>query len=87
MKAKTLPGLQKGEENQKHLAAAFACAVTVPSSKCVDWVARNGDESLFQAFYRILPEVCHLPTISSFDHIIMKVHEIKHFLNSCNTSK
>ena len=44
-------------ENPIHLAAAFACAVTVPSSNHVDWVARNGEESLFHAINRVLPEV------------------------------
>ncbi len=55
---------RKGEENPIHIAVAFACAVTTPSTKSDDWVARNGDESLFQAFNSVLPEVC-LARISS----------------------
>ena len=48
----------RGKENPMHLAAEFACAVTAPSSRYVDWVAKNGDESLFQAFKGVMPEVC-----------------------------
>ena len=44
-------------ETPIRIAAAFACAVTAPSSKYVDWVAKNGDESLFQAFKGVMPEV------------------------------
>jgi hypothetical protein len=44
-------------ENPKNLAAAFACSVTAASDNHMDWVARNGGESLFQTLSRILPEV------------------------------
>ncbi len=44
-------------ENPKDLAAEFACAVTVYSANQSDWVARNGDESIYQTLRRILPEV------------------------------
>ncbi len=44
-------------ESPKELAAAFACVVTAPSKSHMDWVARNGGESLFQALNQILPEV------------------------------
>ena len=44
-------------ENPKDLAAEFACAVTEHSTNEADWVARNGDESLFQTLQRMLPEV------------------------------
>jgi hypothetical protein len=55
-----MQGKQKGRsiENPKHFAASFACAVTVPSSSHTDWVARNGEESLFEALQIISPEVC-----------------------------
>ncbi len=48
-------------ENPKQLAAAFACSVTAPSHNHLDWVARNGGESLFQTLSRILPEVWVFP--------------------------
>jgi hypothetical protein len=44
-------------ENPKDLAADFACAVTEASSNQSDWVARNGEESLFSTLQRIIPEV------------------------------
>jgi hypothetical protein len=44
-------------ENPKELAADFACTVTEYSSNNTDWVARNGDESLFSTLKIILPEV------------------------------
>ena len=46
-------------ENPKELAADFACTVTECSSNSMDWVARNGDESLFQTLKMILPEVSY----------------------------
>ena len=58
-RVKTMPRNCKSKENPIHIAAAFACAVTVPTNQ-IDWVARKGEESLFQAFKRILPEVCLL---------------------------
>jgi hypothetical protein len=44
-------------ENPKTAAAAFACTVTVPSSNAMDWVARNGAESIFETLRLVLPEV------------------------------
>ena len=44
-------------EDPKRLAADFAEAVTTPSSRGGDWVARNGDESLFSTLRRVLPQV------------------------------
>ena len=44
-------------ESPKELAAAFACVVTAPSKNHMDWVARKGGESLFQALNQMLPEV------------------------------
>ena len=43
-------------DNPKQLAAMFASMVTVPGSEN-DWIARNGDESLFKVLERMLPEV------------------------------
>ena len=43
-------------ENPKELAGEFACAVTEHSTNHLDWVARNGDESLFHTLQRIVPE-------------------------------
>ena len=40
----------------KHLIIAFANAVTLPSSTD-DWVARNGEESIFALLKVLLPEV------------------------------
>lgn len=45
-------------EDPKKLAVDFATSVTVESSRGGDWVARNGDESLFSTLRRILPQVC-----------------------------
>ena len=47
-------------ENPKMLAAVFACTVTVPSTNQMDWVARNGAESIFETLRLILPEVCKI---------------------------
>ena len=41
------------------LAAAFANLVTKPSDKASDWVARNGNESIFSVLWKLLPEVIH----------------------------
>ena len=42
------------------LAVAFANVVTVTSDNTNDWVARNGDESIFSVLQRLLPEVVQL---------------------------
>ena len=42
------------------LAALFANVVTTPSEMAYDWVARNGDKSIFTAFRMVLPEVSDL---------------------------
>ena len=71
------------KENPVHLAAAFACAVTVPTSNHMDWVARNGDESLFHAFNLVLPEVAILLELFTplYNHcIIVIVHRLS---NDC----
>ncbi len=44
-------------ENPAELAVAFAKVVTVPSDVQDDWVARNGDKSIFSALRNILPEL------------------------------
>jgi hypothetical protein len=44
-------------ENPRELAEVFANAVTEFSSNQMDWVARNGSESLFATLERIIPEV------------------------------
>ncbi len=54
-------------ENPKEVAAEFACAITVPSSNQSDWVARNGNESLFRTLRRIIPEVRNLCTFLKFE--------------------
>ena len=45
-------------ENPKQLAAQFACAVTEPSPSPTDWVARNGEQTIFRTLQKMLPEVC-----------------------------
>ncbi len=47
------------EDKPKQLALSFAMAqaVSVPSPNPHDWIARKGEESLFQAFHQMLPEV------------------------------
>ncbi len=44
-------------ENPKQLAAELACAITVFSENPMDWVARNGKESLFGTVEMIVPGV------------------------------
>lgn len=44
-------------ENSHDLAAVFAQTVTALSGSPHDWVARNGDNSLFSVLNRMLPEV------------------------------
>jgi hypothetical protein len=44
-------------ENPAEIAASFANVVTAPSAMPDDWVARNGDNSIFSAFRNVLPEV------------------------------
>jgi hypothetical protein len=43
-------------DNPKQLAAMFASMVTVPASEN-EWIARNGDESLFKVLQQMMPEV------------------------------
>jgi hypothetical protein len=42
------------------LAIAFANVVTIQSGPD-DWVARNGNKSIFAVLYMLLPEVAALP--------------------------
>ncbi len=44
-------------DNPAELAALFAKVVTTSSDKQDDWVARNGEKSIFSALNNILPEV------------------------------
>ncbi len=44
-------------ENPVELAIAFAKVVTQESDNTEDWVARNGDRSIFSALRLVLPEV------------------------------
>ena len=53
-------------EDPKKLAAAFACAVTAHSAKGGDWVARNGEESLFSTLRRILPQASFSRPVQKF---------------------
>ena len=41
----------------RHLAAMLACAVTMNSNQESDWIAKNGQESLFSVIRKIVPEV------------------------------
>jgi hypothetical protein len=47
-------------ENPKLLASEIACAITVFSENSMDWVARNGNESLFGTVEMIVPGVSHM---------------------------
>jgi hypothetical protein len=44
-------------DNPAEIAVFFANVVTTPSDVPDDWVARNGDKSIFSAFRSVLPEV------------------------------
>ncbi len=48
-------------DNPLEIAVLFANVVTTPSRMPHDWVARNGDKSIFAAFRNVLPEVTHSP--------------------------
>ena len=43
--------------NPAEIAVFFADVVTTPSDLPDDWVARNGDLSIFSAFRSVLPQV------------------------------
>ena len=43
--------------NPAEIAVFFANVVTTPSDMPDDWVARNGNKSIFSAFRSVLPEV------------------------------
>jgi hypothetical protein len=57
LKTKKIRGKISIFDNPKEFAAEFAHAVTVPSTNESDWVARNGNESLFRTLQHIIPEV------------------------------
>ena len=44
-------------DSGRQFAMAFACAVTRASEKESDWIAKNGDESIFALLSRLVPEV------------------------------
>ena len=44
-------------DNPVEIAVSFANVATTPSDMPNDWVARNGDKSIFSAFRNVLPEV------------------------------
>ena len=46
-------------------ASIFAQNVTETSDRLQDWVARNGQHSIFAVLQRLLPEVISLDTIRS----------------------
>jgi hypothetical protein len=48
-------------DNPMKIAVLFANVVTTPSRMPHDWVARNGDKSIFAAFRNVLPEVTVSP--------------------------
>jgi hypothetical protein len=48
---------QPSIDNPADIAVFFANVVTTPSDIPDDWVARNGDNSIFSAFRNVLPEV------------------------------
>ena len=44
--------------NDGHLlAAAMACAMTTNSNRASDWVAKNGEESVFSIIRKLVPKV------------------------------
>ena len=47
----------KRAPNPKEVAVAFAIAVTAKNETPGNWVARNGEESIFKTLQRILPQV------------------------------
>ncbi len=69
-------------ENPKDLAAQFACAVTIYSANQSDWVARNGNESIYRTLRRILPEV---RSVSAFTTklLVVAIEMICSQVNKC----
>ena len=61
--------LSKGlhTQNLKQLVSGFATAVTDQTYDGHDWIARNGDDSLFNVFQELLPQVWHI----CYEHISM----------------
>jgi hypothetical protein len=57
LKCKRCPPINDSIDNPAKIAVSFANVVTTPSDTPDDWVARNGDKSIFSAFRNILPEV------------------------------
>jgi hypothetical protein len=57
LKCKRSPFSKLFIHNPAEIAVFFADVVTTPSDLPNDWVARNGDISIFSAFQSVLPEV------------------------------
>ena len=51
-------------ENLAEFVVAFANVATAVSEKTDDWVARNGDKSIFSVLRTILPEVRHAAALA-----------------------
>jgi hypothetical protein len=60
--------MPSASSNVTQLSAAFACAVTTPTANGDDLIARNGDESLFALFGKLLPQVCRVAKLTSDNH-------------------
>ena len=52
------------------LARAFANTVTIPSDSPNDFVARNGDQSIFSVLWSILPEVTWIRSFYLFKRLL-----------------
>ena len=48
----------KPVQNPKELAASFATAVTVQTQVGNGFIAKNGEDGLFNIFQELLPQVC-----------------------------
>ena len=55
-------------DDPKQLAAMFASMVTVPASEN-EWIARNGDESLFKVLQQMMPEVRYISSPQTYQNI------------------
>ena len=56
-KIKLMPARRVLTQRPIELAVAFSTVVTVQSDNPGDWVARNGDESIFAILSKLLAEV------------------------------
>ena len=66
-----LPSQQIGRYNVRTLAGSIACASTSNSMNEEDYVAKNGEESVFSVLQKLLPEVIHMITSLNVINVLL----------------